>query len=257
LIGALACASASLLLQPGAQAQGEVDWSDVEGRIQYAYYTNDSRALDGVLTFLKPKVGADGEESGGADDGTRAYFRGLANYRLAQVLSATNRSRFRKAIGSCHDEVDKAVEALPVVKYLDEEPANRLRRAEAYALGTACSLAGGDRIGSRIEEAVKLEPRNPRVRLMEAMASFERAGRKADEKAAAVRKLRETTVMFEQARAQASAPPEWGAAEAYVFLGSALIEQRDVVGAREALERALLIAPDYAHARKLMAQITR
>jgi len=30
-----------------------------------------------------------------------------------------------------------------------------------------------------------------------------------------------------------------------------------VVGAREALERALLIAPDYGFARRLMAQITR
>ena len=28
--------------------------------------------------------------------------------------------------------------------------------------------------------------------------------------------------------------------------GRALFDQRDVVGAREALERALLIAPDYA-----------
>ena len=63
--------------------------------------------------------------------------------------------------------------------------------------------------------------------------------------------------MFEQARAGASTTPEWGAAEAYAFLGRALFDQRDVVGAREALERSLLIAPDYAFARKLMAQITR
>jgi Tfp pilus assembly protein PilF len=36
-----------------------------------------------------------------------------------------------------------------------------------------------------------------------------------------------------------------------------LYEQRDAVGARESLERALLIAPDYAFARRVMAQITR
>jgi tetratricopeptide (TPR) repeat protein len=266
LIGALACASASLLLAPRALAQGEVDWSDVEGRIQYAYYTNDARALNGVLTFLKPKVGAEGEESEGADVGTRAYFRALTHYRLAQVLATGKRSQFRKAIDDCGDEVDRAVDALPVVKYVDEEPANRLKRAEAYALATACAVAGremssipfaGGRIGSRIDEAVKLEPRNPRVRLAEALALFDRAGKNAEEKAVAVRKLRDVTVMFEQARAKASTTPEWGAAEAYVFLGSALIEQRDALGAREALERALLIAPDYAYARKLMSQITR
>ena len=86
---------------------------------------------------------------------------------------------------------------------------------------------------------------------------FDRAGKDVDEKAAALKKLRAVTLMFEQARAQASSTPEWGAAEAYAFLGRALIDQRDAVGAREALERALLIAPDYSFARKMMAQITR
>ena len=261
IIGALALASASSFVR----AQGAVDWADVEGRIQYAYYTNDVRALNGVLTFLTPKAGAEAE-AGGADKGTRAYFRALANYRLAQVLTYTRQPKARDAIGKCNDEVDDVVDSLPVVKYLDEEPANRLKRAEAYALGTACTLAGremssiplaGGRIGSRIDEAAKLEPRNPRVKLVEALAMFERAGKNADEKAAALRNLRAVTVMFEQARAQASTPPEWGAAEAYAFLGRALIDQRDAVGAREALERSLLIAPDFAYARKLMSSITR
>lgn len=264
--GALAWAGASSFVASVAQAQAAIDWADMEGRIQYAYYTNDSRALNGVLTALKPKPGAEAEASSGADAGTRAYFRALANYRLAQVLNTTQKSQARGAIGDCNDEIDNAVEALPVVKYVDEEPANRLKRAEAYALGTACTLAGremsslpfsGGRIGSRIDEAVKMEPKNPRVRLVEALAMFERAGKNADEKAAALKNLRAVTQMFEQARAQASSTPEWGAAEAYAFLGRALIDQRDAVGAREALERALLIAPDYAFARKLMSQITR
>ena len=267
VFGALAIAGASLFVAPQVCAQGATDWSDVEGRVQYAYYSNDARALNGVLTALKPKPGAEAEEAGAADAGTRSYFRALAHYRLAQVLSATKKGDAKDAIGDCNDEVDQAVKALPVVRYgLDEEPANRLKRAEAYALGTACTLAGremssipfaGGRIGLRIDEAVKLEPRNPRVRLVEALAMFERAGKNADEKAAALKNLRAVTQMFEQARAQASTTPEWGAAEAYAFLGRALIDQRDAVGAREALERSLLIAPDYAFARKLMSQITR
>ena len=51
-LGALALSSASSF----AFAQGETDWADVEGRIQYAYYTNDARALTSVLTALKPKA---------------------------------------------------------------------------------------------------------------------------------------------------------------------------------------------------------
>jgi hypothetical protein len=260
VFGALALAGASSF------AHAEV-WADVEGRIQYAYYTNDARALNGVLTFLKPKAVEGESPSGGEDASMRSYFRALTHYRLAQVLISTKKSEARGAIGDCGDEVDRAVDALPRVQLgLDETDENRQRRAEAYALGTACTLAGremssipfgGGRIGSRIDEAVKLEPKNPRVRLVEALAMFDRAGKNTTEQAAALRNLRAVTAMFEQARAGASTTPEWGAAEAYAFLGRALFDQRDVVGAREALERSLLIAPDYAFARKLMAQITR
>jgi hypothetical protein len=245
---------------------GATDWADVEGRIQYAYYTNDARALHAMLASLRPKP-ADGEEGAVSDLSTRAYFRALTHYRLAQVLITTQKSKAKDAIDDCGDEIDSAVEALPKVPLgLDESDAGRRQRAEDYALATACTLAGremsslpfgGGRIGSRIDEAVKLEPKNPRVRLVEALAAFDRAGKDAAEKAAALKKLRTVTQMFETARAGASSTPEWGAAEAYAFLGRALYDQRDVVGAREALERSLLIAPDYAFARNLMAKITR
>jgi len=246
-------------------AQAEV-WADIEGRIQYAYYTSDARALNGVLNSLKPKAG-ESEGEGGDDAASRHYFRALTHYRLAQVLTTVKKSQAKDAIDDCGDEIDEIVDGLPKVPLgVDETDANRVRRAEAYALGTACTLAGremsslpfvGGRIGSRIDEAVLLEPKNPRVRLVEALALFERAGKDPAEKAAALTRLRNVTAMFEAARAAASSTPEWGSAEAYAFLGRALFDQRDVVGAREALERSLLIAPEYAFARKLMAQITR
>jgi hypothetical protein len=253
---------------PAALSQGSsTSWGDVEGRIQYAYYTDDARALNGVLNSLKPKPVEGEAEAADGDLVTRSYFRALAHYRLAQVQGTGKKSQARDAIDDCGEEVERAVEALPKVPLgLDETPAASHQRAEAYALGTACTLAGremssipfgGGRIGSRIDEALKLEPKNPRVRLVEALVAFDRAGKDAAAKAAAVQKLRHVTTLFEAARAAASTTPEWGAAEAYAFLGRALFDQRDVVGAREALERALLIAPDYGAARRLMAQITR
>ena len=245
-----------------AGAQSATDWSDVEGRIQYAYYTNDARALNGVLNSLKPKPVEGAEAEAEADAPVRNYFRALAHYRLAQVLYATEKSQAKKEAGECEDAVDESVDALPkVLAGLDESAEARRQRAETYTLATACALVGrelaSDAGSSRIEDAVKLEPKNPRVRLFEAVVEYGDAGKDAKAKAAATAKLRAVTVMFEQARAGASTIPEWGTAEAYAFLGRALYDQRDIVGAREALERALLIAPDFAYVRKLIAQITR
>ncbi|MBC8027190.1 MAG: hypothetical protein H7Y89_14455 [Steroidobacteraceae bacterium] len=257
MIGALALAGASSF----AVAQGESDWADVEGRIQYAYYTNDARALNSVLAALRSKA-IDGETEAAAEIGARAYFRALAQYRVAQVLSTSKKSQSKDAIDECEDEIDIAIEALPKIPIgLDETDAGRRQRAEIYALSTACAIAGreltSDAGESRIAEAARLEPRNARVRLFEALVAYADAGKDISAKAAAIVKLRAVIVMFEQARAAASTTPEWGAAEAYAYLGRALYEQRDIVGAREALERALLVAPEYAYARKLMGQITR
>jgi hypothetical protein len=262
-LGALALAGVASAQEAAAQA---TDWADFEGRVQYAYYTNDARALSGLLAALKPKA-EEGEKESPEDLVMRSYFRALTQYRTAQVLVPTKKGAAKDAIDECHDEVDNGLTALPKVPVgLDETDENRKKRVEMYALVTACTLAGremsslpifgGGRIGSRIDEAVKLEPKNPRVRLVEALAQFDRSGKDEKEKAAALAKLRIVTQMFETARAGASSTPEWGAAEAYAFLGRALFDQRDVVGAREALERSLLIAPDYAFPRKLMNQIT-
>ena len=254
------------IIPPATSQPAATSWPDVEGRIQYAYYTEDARALRSVLASLRPKA-VEGEETAVADAVPRAYFLALVNYRLAQVLNASNKSQAKNAVDDCQEEVDNSVEALPKVPIgLDESDLNKHLRAEAYVLGTACTLAGremssmaftGGRIGSRIEEAIRLEPKNPRVRLVEALVAFDRAGKDAAARSAAIAKLRNVTTMFESARAGLTASPEWGMAEAYAFLARALFEQRDVVNAREALERALLIAPDYAYARRLAAQITR
>ncbi len=259
-------AAFALTVLAAAPLARAADWADIEGRIQYAFYTGDARALNQVVALLKPKP-VDGESASDDEGAQRRYYSALAHYRLAQIHATGKKSLARDAIGDCSDEIDAAVDALPrVASGMDDSEAVRRERAELYTLGTACTLAGremsslpfgGGRIGSRIDEAVKLEPRNARVRFVEALASYERAGKDAAERAQAVQRLRASTEMFEAARQRASTLPEWGAAEAYAYLGRALLDAGDTLAAREALERALLIAPEYAFARRLMARITR
>ena len=159
-LGALVLTGASSI----AAAQAP-DWSDVEGRIQYAYYTNDARALESVLVSLKPKP-VDGEEAGAGDAGFRHYFRALAHYRRAQVLAETNKSQAKDSIGDCGDEVDSALKSLPKVPIgLDElpralEPEIRDQLVAALkAIGYAHVTIDlqGYRMGS-LNEGVRLRP---------------------------------------------------------------------------------------------------
>jgi tetratricopeptide (TPR) repeat protein len=233
--------AALLLTAAHVTLAADSGWLDVEGRIQYGFYTEDARSLSDIADQLS--------HSEGSQEPLQYYYAGLANYRLAELLSTRDKEHAREAIDRCVDHLDAALKA-------------ETNFAAAFALQSAClrtmaalkpwkPLAGAKSTG-QMEKAVKLAPRDPRVLLLEAMNRDE--GGKLDEQSLAT--LQKATAAFETERQGVDRTPGWGAAEAYTYLGRGYLERGDVLKARDALERALLIAPDFALARRLLTKIT-
>jgi cytochrome c-type biogenesis protein CcmH/NrfG len=109
---------------------------------------------------------------------------------------------------------------------------------------------------SDIHKALQLAPKNPRVLLLDAIGDYEHSKTPDASAEHACGKFKAATVMFEEERAAVDRVPGWGAAEAYTWLGRCYLDTGDAVKARDALERALLIAPEFAQARRLLAAIT-
>ncbi len=61
---------------------------------------------------------------------------------------------------------------------------------------------------------------------------------------------------FETERQDVAPLPAWGAPEGYLQLARAALQRGDAVAARSALERALLLAPEFAAAKRLLATLT-
>lgn len=229
------------LVAAGNARAADVDWMDVEGRIQYGFYTEDARSLSDVVAQLsRPEEG---------EDPLRHYYIGLANYRLATLVATKDKSRARQAAARCVSRLDAAVSA-------------KSDFAEGMALQSACLRTlgnltpwkplAGPRSSGQMERAAKLAPKDPRVLLLQALDTDEDGRLDAP----AIAKLKKATAAFEAERKGAERTPGWGAAEAYARLGQGYLEQGDVLAARDALEHALLLAPDYALARRLMHKIT-
>lgn len=222
-------------------AAADTAWLDVEGRIQYGFYTEDTRALADIADQLA--------NSEGEQEPLQYYYRGLANYRLATLLAKRDKEQARDAVERCVNSLDAALKAAADF-------------AAALALQSAClrtmavlkpwkALSGAKSAG-QLERAVKLAPRDPRVLLLEALAKGEEA--RLDEHSLAM--LEKATAAFESERQGVERTPGWGAAEAYTYLGRGYLERGDVLKARDALERALLIAPDFVLAKRLLTKIT-
>lgn len=235
----------ALALLPLGAWGAETNWLDVESRIQYGYYTEDPRALAGVMELLAP---------GDSDSAFKRYYAGLANYRLTQLTAASDKGRAKDTAAACVDNLDQA---LKIQKDF----------ADALALESACLdlLAGleawrtpfaASRSGAQIEKARHRGPRNPRVLLLDAVEAYERPKPSAADKERALRGFQQAAAAFEGERRDTEHVPGWGAAEAYVYLAKCQLDRGATLDARDALERALLIAPEFAEARRLMTRIT-
>jgi tetratricopeptide (TPR) repeat protein len=237
---------ASLLATVAAGAANDAEWLDVEGQIQYAFYTEDARALANLAGRLDSKVGS---------EPLQGYYAALAFYRLSLTTTAHAKPQAVSAAERCVANLDIVLEA-------------RADWAEAFALQGACLAAvaeltplkaplSGARSRTQLARALKLEPHNPRVLLLDGALEYERprSAHQAGQDSPCA-KIQAAVAAFEAARPGAEHVPEWGLADGYTYRARCDLDRGDVSGARDALERALLIAPDFQLARRLIARIT-
>lgn len=243
----VAAAATMALLRIGTAAPADkVNWLDIESRIQYGYFTEDVRSIRTVMEILTP--------SESSSDPARSYYAGLANYRLTQLTVANDRSHAKEAAQGCVTSLDQALQA-------------RKDFADAMALQSACldALASlepwrapfaASKSGAQLEKARHVAPRNPRVLLLDAMGDYERPRSGETGRERALAGFKKAAAAFEAERQEEDHVPGWGAAEVYVYLARCYLDRGSTLEARDALERALLLAPEYAQARRLMAKIT-
>lgn len=230
----------------------DTNWLDIESRIQYGYFTEDLRSL---RNLVEPLAAND------SHDRLKSYYAGLLAYRLT-LLSQAQPTPDRGKNDPGQNEARQAVERC--VSSLDQALQGQSDFADALALQSAClgllaelsswrAPFAGPKSVSQIRKALQLAPKNPRVLLLDAIGDRPHPGSAPAEPCG---KFKKAAAAFEAERADVDQVPGWGAAEAYTGLGRCYLDGGDVLKARDALERALLIAPEFGQARRLLSSIT-
>jgi tetratricopeptide (TPR) repeat protein len=159
------------------------------------------------------------------------YYRDFAALRLAQLGAA----------------VPANVERLAACARRDARQGLEKRRAaEAWVLVAACAQLAGDegRSQKALARAREHDGDNPRIALVEAWVL--EADTRGDEtqRDAVAAKLKSVVEAFD-AWVPSIDDPDWGHAEALTALGAAALARGQVRTARDLIERALLLVPDY------------
>ena len=220
---------------------------DLQAQILYAFHAEDVNELTSVIQTLNTQI-----QAGGTDSALR-YHLAHADYRLG-LLSA-DAHRAEPAFSGCIDQL-KAL--------LDQQADS----AEALTLQSACyvnlarfkkleAVLLRSRAEDRLHSAYQLAPRNPRVAYFTALDEMTRAKPGSAESGHAYAQLQLAVQLFEQTSATRIDVPGWGHAEAYLELGKQLQARGDVLGARNWIEKSLIVAPDFKAAQRQLATLVR
>ncbi len=234
---------------PAGASPSSLHWTSVERRIESGYFQQDAAALTGLAATLAPADGAAGDAR---DVEWQNYYAALAAYRLA-LLARRDETRAWPYAQQCINRLNRVLVA-------DTDS------AEALALQSAClalqsnldpwrSPLAAPLSRARSDKALKLAPDNPRVLLLGALAARERPRLFGGDSQQAFQLMQQSVSAFERSGAPARGLPGWGAADAFTYLAQDYLTQGRALAARNVLERALLVAPDFTRAKRLMAEI--
>ena len=237
--------AAALLTAAASPAQ---QGGDLQAQILYAYETEDGNSLANLTQDLATQVKADG------GDVSLRYHLAHAEYRRGLLAAAAGREA-EAAFSDCIDALKpvlsqdgKAVEALVLQSACYSGLADH-RKLESVLLRS--------RSDERLDTALKLAPRNPRAVFLSSMNGLRQAKPGSVEQQRAFAQLQLAAQLFDASPATNIDTPGWGHAEAYLALGRELQSRADLLGARNWIEKSLIVAPDYKAAQRQLAQLVR
>jgi len=234
---------------PAATTAASAHWRGLERRIESGYFQQDVAGLEALSATLEA---AAANATDAKDEEWRSYYAALIAYRLA-LLANHDQTRAWPFTEQCVDRLNRVL-------------VRDTGSAEALALQSACLALQSDLDPwrsplaaplslARIDKALKLAPDNPRVLLLGALAARDRPKLFGGDTQQGFELMRRAVSAFERQTAVATSLPAWGAADAFTDMAQDYLGRGDTLAARNVLERALLIAPDFAQARRLMAEI--
>jgi hypothetical protein len=243
---------ARLVLFTALSATGLVaaqEGGDIQAQVEYAYQTEDINSLTDLVQNLTTRVKSDGENA------ALRYHLAHAQYRFGELTSDRHARQAEAAFSDCIDVLKPVLE-------------NNVKSVEALALQSACysglahlksleAVLLRSRAGDRLQAALKLEPRNPRVVLLLAMQDLRGAKPGSAESQRGYVELQLAVQLFDESSGTSIDSPGWGHAEAYLALGRELQARGDHLGARNWIEKSLIAAPDYKAAQRQLALLAK
>ena len=174
------------------------------------------------------------------------YWTAVAAWRAIPLVMSRDKDAALKLADDGIARCDRALEADP--KFAEALAVKGGLQGMSISLRPGAMMTLGPESGANISRALGMQPDNPRVRLLEAIGTYNKPAMFGGGPGKALPQLRATIDAFAKDAPADSTAPDWGRADAWVWTGRALEAQNKLDEARAAYRQALALEPDYAWA---------
>ena len=181
------------------------------------------------------------------------YYLAYCDYRYVTAYAR----REKDAEEQSEKYLDDAVTHLEAALKLD------VKVAEAHGLLASCygqqistnfllGMTLGPKSTAAMNKALQLQPENPRLLMLDAISKHFTPAMFGGDKELALAGFKRSAEIFEKQTRTSTIQPDWGYAEAYAWIGVALLDQNKKAEAKTALERALVIDPEFGWVKHIL-----
>ena len=225
----------------GAVAAPEL--ADLAAQIQYAWYTEQSQ----VLVELAERLEA--EKPRGDVEPWLRYYSAYGYYRAAMLAGD---DYFGEYVERCERLTRALVRSDP--EFVEALVLRGSCAALLAAQRPISAVLAPSRAVKSFTKAARLAPANPRLLLQQAVAVMDRPSLR-DEFEPVQKLLDASLASFAREISADPLSPVWGEAEANTAVAMLAIDEGQKKRARDALEEALQIVPDYLVAERLLVEL--
>ena len=238
-------ATTLIAVPPPTLAAQDLDPAAVAERLRTGLHaadiSGDPEALDQMVTLARRAATAF------PDDALVNHYLGYALYRIAGPTMETDADGALAMLAEAQSFLERSIAIEPI----PESHALLSSVLGMQIVDQADAMTLGMRSDSELAKARRLGPRNPRVRLLEGIATVHRPEMWGGGHKAALGHFQAAIELFADDEPEAPLPA-WGHAEAHAWLGQSYAALGRVDDARAVYERALEVAPGYAWVRDVL-----
>ena len=183
------------------------------------------------------------------------YYIGLADYRLAARYFLEQDPKAKQYLDDGIKNLELAIKKNK--KLADAHALLSSLYGQKISMDMSLAMTLGPQSWASMDNAMKLEPKNPRVLMLKAISTYFAPEQFGGSKPNGLKEMETSIAAFREEKLEDPLLPDWGFEDALMMMATWKMEGGDNETASKLIEETLKINPDFGWAKEMKGQLSK